>query len=99
LPRVGARTLASAIASFGGLRAGPLGSGAGTCSSLIGRHRRGGVGCPTHAASRRQARDWSRRGCRGARRGSPARLRTRPRGRRDRRSIPRCRNRTGICPG
>jgi len=34
LPRVGARTLASATASFGGLRCGPAGSGAGTCSSL-----------------------------------------------------------------
>ncbi len=33
LPRVGARTCASAIASRGGLRVGPLGSGAGTPSS------------------------------------------------------------------
>ncbi len=32
LPRVGARTLASAIASFGGLRCGPFGSGVGTAS-------------------------------------------------------------------
>src|SRR3954447_18352586 len=32
-PRVGARTRASAIASFGGLRFGPSASGAGTCSS------------------------------------------------------------------
>ncbi len=34
LPRVGARTLASATASFGGLRVGPLGSGAGTASFI-----------------------------------------------------------------
>src|SRR5215207_1541973 len=33
LPRVGARTRASAIASAGGLRVGPPASGAGTCSS------------------------------------------------------------------
>src|SRR5947208_1910515 len=37
LPRVGARTFASATASFGGLRFGPAGSGAGTCSSLTSR--------------------------------------------------------------
>src|SRR3954471_11908463 len=37
LPRVGARTRASAIASFGGLRFGPSGSGAGTFSSLTRR--------------------------------------------------------------
>src|SRR6478752_2444936 len=37
LPRVGARTRASAIASFGGLRLGPLASGAGTCSSAMAR--------------------------------------------------------------
>src|SRR3954452_5664885 len=36
LPRVGARTLASAIASRGGFRAGPFGSGVGT-ASLIAR--------------------------------------------------------------
>ena len=35
LPRVGARTCASAIASRGGLRCGPSGSGVGTRSSLI----------------------------------------------------------------
>ena len=34
LPRVGARTCASAIASRGGLRCGPSGSGVGTRSSL-----------------------------------------------------------------
>src|SRR3954454_16587900 len=34
LPRLGARTRASAIASLGGLRFGPSGSGAGTFSSL-----------------------------------------------------------------
>src|SRR5262245_52661732 len=32
LPRVGARTFASAIASLGGLRCGPFGSGVGTAS-------------------------------------------------------------------
>ena len=37
LPRVGALTLASAIASSGGLRLGPCGSGAGTASSFIRR--------------------------------------------------------------
>src|SRR5215218_167782 len=37
LPRVGARTRASAIASLGGLRLGPSGSGAGTFSSLTDR--------------------------------------------------------------
>src|SRR4051812_25516016 len=37
LPRVGARTCASAIASCGGFRCGPPGSGAGTCSSLTRR--------------------------------------------------------------
>src|SRR4051794_34708888 len=37
LPRLGARTRASAIASLGGLRLGPSGSGAGTFSSLTGR--------------------------------------------------------------
>ena len=46
LPRVGARTFASAIASFGGLRVGPCGSGAGTrlasLAAIVGR----GVGCP-----------------------------------------------------
>ena len=36
LPRVGARTLASAIASRGGLRLGPLGSGVGTASLIAG---------------------------------------------------------------
>ena len=35
LPRVGARTVASATASRGGLRAGPFGSGVGTASPLI----------------------------------------------------------------
>src|SRR5215208_1699009 len=34
LPRLGARTLASAIASLGGLRVGPLGSGVGTASLI-----------------------------------------------------------------
>src|SRR3954467_1240611 len=37
LPRLGARTRASAIASLGGLRFGPSGSGAGTFSSLTRR--------------------------------------------------------------
>ena len=37
LPRVGALTWASAIASRGGLRCGPSGSGAGTRSSLTPR--------------------------------------------------------------
>src|SRR4051812_7685784 len=37
LPRLGARTRASAIASFGGLRFGPSGSGAGIFSSLTWR--------------------------------------------------------------
>ena len=35
LPRVGARTVASSIASASGLRVGPSGSGAGTRSSFI----------------------------------------------------------------
>ena len=43
LPRVGARTLASAIASCGGLRVGPCGSGVGT-GSVIGADRREGIG-------------------------------------------------------
>src|SRR3984885_13440496 len=49
LPRVGARTLASAIASLGGLRAGPLGSGLGT-GSVIGRIVGKGSGAPSHRA-------------------------------------------------
>ena len=35
LPRVGARTWASAIASLGGFRAGPFGSGVGTASLIV----------------------------------------------------------------
>src|ERR1044072_6710850 len=46
LPRVGARTLASAIASLGGLRVGPCGSGVGARSSLIPADRGGGAGPP-----------------------------------------------------
>src|SRR6185312_15294466 len=45
LPRVGARTLASATASLGGLRVGPFGSGVGT-ASVTGRIVGKGSGAP-----------------------------------------------------
>ena len=52
---------------------------------------------PVALRRRRRARGSSRRGCRAARRGSPARPRRPPRGCRCRRPTPRCRCRTGTC--
>ena len=68
LPRVGARTRASAIASFGGLRLGPSGSGAGTAARSLAhpasltRRTRSRRARTRDRASRRWARGWSRSG-------------------------------------
>ena len=97
LPLLGARTRASAIASFGGLRRGPSGSGVGTRSSSLTRDRMA-LACEL-SSSRRPARGWSPPARRAAPRGSPARPRAPPPGRRCHRPIPRCRSRTGTCPG
>ena len=112
LPRVGARTCASAIASAGGLRFGPSGSGVGTPRLSRHRHRAspsydkapgedaGPCPRPAHA---RSAADRPGTGAATGRRaappGSPARPRKLLRGRRSRLPIPRCRSRTGTCRG
>ena len=89
LPRVGARTCASAIASFGGLRVGPSGSGVGNSLSSFDRAPIVGPMTGSDPAahrsrplSRRPARGWSPSASRAAPRGSPARPRGPRRGRR-----------------